>query len=784
LTVSTNELVGRYQAAVQRLPGRIERRVRNLTVTPHWVDADRFWYRRETANGHEFVLIDPARAAKEPAFDLQAVAELLSQATGQPAEAAALPFDRFEYVSVEEGSPSHGHIRFELDGQTWQADLTAGTLEPSGQSLPPIFPNFRPHGDIPGLNWGPVLPAPDGRHEVYVQDDDLYLRDRASGQERRLTHDGAPNQGYGQLSGTVWSGEVGLPLNGIPWPVQALWSPDSRLVVTVRIDTREVGRMHLMDSVLDGDYTRRPVVHSWPMVVAGDETIPTATFHVFDAETGERINAQLDPVPAMDAPIAGGSVTWSDDGATLFIRWTARDGRTVPVHRVDARTGASQHLFDETGPTVAWVAPRFLVPIDGLNQFLWISDRDGWHHIYRFDSQTGALINQVTSGDWPVDEILHVDAERGWLYFTARGREEGRDLYYLHLYRCRLDGSELTLLTPEDAEHDVVVSPSGNYFVDRYSKVDLPTVSVLRAADGSFVAELETADISELEALGWTPPERFQALADDGVTSLYGVLYRPSDLDPAGSYPVIDFARQLADWIIAPRSFADGLVGHSGAAVPAQLGFVTVSIDGRGEPGRSQAFYTAADVLGDAEGMRDHIAVLRQLAERYPYLDIERVGVTGYSGGGYTTARAMFLYPDFYKVGVSGAGNHDQRLISAIWGEIYIGMPADQPERWHYQANSSLAANLRGKLLLIHGELDDDTQPANSLQLADALIQAGKEFDFLMVPRMNHIRLHNSLYYRRRLWDYFVRHLMGVEPPDWNRVSFAEEVDPTPLTKL
>jgi dipeptidyl aminopeptidase/acylaminoacyl peptidase len=775
--LSTQELalIERYRAALRLRPGRIERYVRNLTVEPHWIEGtDSFWYRRDTEADHEFVLVNPETGAKQPAFDHQAVAALISTTTGQQADPGQLPFERFAY----DDGPNAGTIRFELDGQTWLLDLDAGAMTPASQSLPRVLPNFRPHGDIPGLNWGPVLPSPDGKHEVYIQDDNLYLRDRATGQERRLTHDGEENYGYGQLSGTIWSGEVGMRRANIPWPVQAVWSPDSRRVATIRVDSRQVGLLYLLDSVAEGRYDQRPVLHPYPMVVAGDEHISMAELVIFDTGSGERVDVQLDPFPALIPPIAGGRVTWSGDGESLYVRWIERGGKEFRLVRVDAGTGAARLLVQEQDDfwhaDLGWESARWFAELDAPGQFLWVSDRDGWHHIYRFDGRTGALINQVTSGEWPVDEILYVDAGQDWLYFTARGREPGRDLYYLHFYRCRLDGSELTLLTSEDAEHDVIVSPSGRFFLDRYSKVDLPTISVLRAADGSFVTELERADISELQALGWTPPERFQALADDGVTPLYGVIYRPGNFDPAGFYPIIDFGRQLADWITAARSFADGLVGFSGAATPAQLGFVTVNIDGKGEPGRSRAFHQAADVHGDMEGFRDHIAVLGQLAERYPYLDLERVGVTGYSGGGYTTARALFLYPDFYKVGVSGAGNHDQRLIGGVWGEAYIGHPANEPEGWAYQANTALADRLVGKLLIMHGELDDDCNPANSLQLADALIQAGKEFDFLIVPRMNHIRLHGDLYYRRRLWDYFVRHLMGVEPPDWNRVSFDE----------
>jgi dipeptidyl aminopeptidase/acylaminoacyl peptidase len=628
------------------------------------------------------------------------------------------------------------------------------------------------------------LPAPDGRHEVFTRGHDLYLRDRTDGQERQLTHDGSADYAYGALSGTIWSGEVTLPRAGIEWPAQALWSPDSRSIATVRVDKRRVPELYLLDSVSDGDYTKRPVLHPYRYPLGGDPEIPQVELLVIDIETGAVIPIQARPLPGLYALIQDGSIRWTADGRLLYVR-VERDWRRTSLHLVDPATGEDREVLVEAAAT--FIEPgQMPAPFgDGSGQVsliqhethvLWFSQRDGWGHLYRYDVATGALINQVTHGAWAVQEMVHIDDAGQWVYFLASGREAGRDPYYRHLYRCRYDGSDLTLLTPEDAEHEVVVSPAGAFFLDRYSRVDLPTVSILRRADGTHVMDLETADISQLEAVGWRTPERFQGIADDGETPIYGVLYRPPDFDPNRSYPIVEHVYGGPQVITAPITFSQGLAGFEGAAAATELGILTVSLDGRGTPGRSKAFQDGGEGFTDGAGLIDHIAVLRQLSERYPYIDLNRVGITGYSGGGYTSTRALLKYPDFYKVAVSGAGSHNQWIVGTSWGESFLGLPERVPEVWASQSNTALAGNLKGKLLLMHGELDDDTHPANSLQVADALIQAGKEFDFLIVPRQDHVGLSSTHYYRRKQWDYFVRHLLGVEPPDWNTVSFDEFV--------
>jgi dipeptidyl aminopeptidase/acylaminoacyl peptidase len=395
------------------------------------------------------------------------------------------------------------------------------------------------------------------------------------------------------------------------------------------------------------------------------------------------------------------------------------------------------------------------------------------------------LLRQLSTGPYNVAGIAHVDEDERWLYFTALGREEGRDPYYPHLYRVRLDGSAPELLTPEDAAHTVWFSPSGKFFVDTYSRLDLPTVSLVRSASGAEICELERADVGALLETGWQPPERFCAKARDGVTEVYGAIFRPSRFDANRRYPLIDNIYGGPQVNQAPTTFADAAPfggpwragrgrGFWHAQALAELGFVVVMIDGLGMPGRGKSY---ADVsyrnLADG-GLPDHIAVLRQLADRYPYLDLSRVGIFGHSAGGYASTRAIFTYPDFYKVCVSSAGNHDHRLDKAVWVERYMGLPVGK----HYeeQANQALAHQLKGKLLLIHPEMDENVHPASTMVVVDALIKANKDFDLLILPNLPHF-CDSDPYFVRKRWDYFVRHLLGAEPPAGYRIEPATPAD-------
>src|SRR5437667_196412 len=457
---------------------------------------------------------------------------------------------------------------------------------------------------------------------------------------------------------------------------------------------------------------------------------------------------------------------WSPDSSKLAFVSTSRDHKQETLRIADAETGAVRDVMEESVATqyesgqgrVNW---RYL---PASNEFIWYSERDNWGHLYLYDLGSGKLKNQITQGEFVVTQLLRVDEKARTLYFLADRREKGIP-YFTHFYSVGFDGSGLKLLTPEDANHDVTLSASGRYFVDNFSKPDAPPVSVLRAANGKTLATLEKADISKLVAAGWKPPEAITVKGRDGTTDLYGLLFKPTNFDPKKKYPIVNHiypgpqGGSVGSWsFLSARGDTQAL---------AELGFVVVEIEGMGNPKRSKKFHdTYFGNMGD-DTLPDQLTGMKQLAQRYPWIDLEKAGIYGHSGGGYAAADAMFRYPDFFKVGISEAGNHDNREYEDDWGERYQGLLERKPDgttNYDDQANQNIAKNLKGHLLLAHGTLDDNVPPYNTLLVVDALIKANKDFDLLLLPNRRH-GFGNEPYMVRRRWDYFVRYLMGAEPP-------------------
>ena len=480
------------------------------------------------------------------------------------------------------------------------------------------------------------------------------------------------------------------------------------------------------------------------------------------------IDVDLEPVPfrLMTSGTRSDSL-WSGSDRLHVNYWT-RGAKEHYLVEVDATDGSTRVLAGDSARTnvvglMYSGGPTWHVTADG-EDVLWWSERTGWADLWRYDGN-GNVVNQVAAGPWHAAQILHVDEAAETLWFIGRGREEGRIPYYAHVYRVNFDGSGLTLVTPEDANHDVTFTPSGAHFVDTYSRIEEPPVTVLRnARDGSIVRTLEEADATLLAEAGWRPGEVFTAKARDGVTDIWGVVYWPRNLDPTKKYPVIDhiypgpFTGSVGSW-----SFAGGGEEFS----LAQLGFVVVEIEHIGSMWRSKKFHdNYYGRMGD-HGLPDHIAAIKQLAARYPFLDLERVGIYGHSGGGFASTGAILSHPDFYKVAVSGAGNHDNRTYGAYWGETYQGLLVEDTvsggDNYSNQANWEKAEKLEGKLMLMHGDMDDNVHPAMTIRLVDALIDHNKDFDLIIAPDRGHGL--NEPYFIRRRWDYFVRHLMEAEPP-------------------
>jgi dipeptidyl-peptidase-4 len=638
-------------------------------------------------------------------------------------------------------------FRYAMDGRTYEVDPALGTRE----EVEPAAPEPREMLDVP---------SPDGKQAVFLRDHDLWVRTLADGTTRRLTTDGDGEHEYG-ASPDYFMRSTLLSKLGVPHlPPAVAWSPDGTRIVTHRTDLTGVRATHMVDAYpADGGaprlLTRR---NAYP----GDEHMPRAELVVLDVATGEAVRADAEPLAMpLLSPVSLGWVWWGPDGAVWYLD-QPRDLRTLRLHRLDPATGAVREILAESGETRVepnqFVARPMVRTLDG-GDVLWYSQRDGWGHLYRY-SGTGELRNQVTSGDWAVQEILHVAG--GVVYFVAGGLVAG-DPYRRTVCRVGLDGTGFARVTADDLDHVAAVPPGGAYFLDRASTVDTPPVTVVRGWDGAVLVELETADITGLLATGWTPPERFRVKAADGVTDIYGLLYRPHGFDPDRSYPVLDNPYPGPMVFRAQPSFDPGWQYRDAHAMAA-LGFVVVAVDGRGTPGRDKAFHDASyGRLGDAGGMADHVAALRQLAADRPWMDLDRVGAYGWSGGAFATVRAMADFPDVYRVAVAWSGNHDNRYYHLGWAETYDGPVTD--ELYSGSRNVEVADRITGRLLLVHGGVDDNVSPDQTLRLVDRMIAADADVDLLMVPSAEHLYLGFEHHLNRRTWDYLVRHLMRREPP-------------------
>jgi dipeptidyl-peptidase-4 len=603
-------------------------------------------------------------------------------------------------------------------------------------------------------------PSPDGTKTAFIRDWNLWVRDLATGKETALTIDGVKDFGYA-TDNAGWT-RSDRPI--------LLWSPDSKKIATFQQDQRNVGEMFLVDTKIG-----HPTLHAWKYPLPGDKIVTMIHRVVIDVESRRLVRLQMEPdqhrsTLCDDVACRGGEwadVQWSSDGAQLAFVSTSRDHTFEQLRLADPATGAVRTVMEERVATffesgngrVNW---RYL---PASNEIIWFSERDNWGHLYLYDLGSGRLKHQITSGEGNVTQLLRVDETNRTLYFTAVGRELGRDPYFRHLYRVGFDGARVELLTPEDADHDVSFSPSGRFFVDVYSTPDVPPVALLRDSSGRTVLQLEKADVSRLLATGWRPPMPFTVKARDGETDLYGLMYKPTTLDPSKKYPIVNHiypGPQTGS--VGGRQFS---AARGDAQALAELGFVVVEIDGMGTPWRSKRFHEAYyGDMGD-NTLPDQVSGMKQLAQRYPWIDIDRAGIYGHSGGGYAAAGAMFRFPDFFKVGISEAGNHDNRNYEDDWAEKWQGLLQAKPDgttNYDNQANQLVAKNLKGKLLLAHGTMDANVPPYNTLLVVDELIKANKDFDLLMLPNRGH-GFGNEPYMVRRRWDYFVRHLLGAEPP-------------------
>lgn len=727
-----------YAQAEKFLRSHTDPLVLGADVRPAWLDGHRFWYRNRFENGFEFILVDSVKKKRERAFDHKKLAEALSQIADKEYQPFQLPFNRIEFADEEKS------IVFQVKNQKYKYDISkeiCTTLET------PVDPEL--HAVI----------SPDGKYAAFIRQYNLWIRNLETEEDIQLTTDGVKDFGYA-------TNNAGWARSDRP---VLLWSPDSQKIATFQHDGRKVKEMYLTSTNVG-----HPELQAWKYPLPGDEHIFMIHRVVIHVDGPQVVSLQMPPDPhrstVCDHVSCRGQgfadVEWSPDSSQLAFVSSSRNHQRAVLRISDPQTGEVRDVLEETVDTFfesGYNTSNWRV-LPETNEVIWFSQRDNWGHLYLYDLETGEFKNRITQGDWNVLQVRRVDRENRIIYFAGAGREPG-DPYFQYFYLIHMDGSGLELLSPEQANHSISLSPSGQYFVDTYSTPVEPPITIVRNDQGKKFFQAEKADISGLLEMGWKPPVPITVKARDEKTDLYGLMFKPTEFDPNKKYPIINYiypGPQTGS--VGTRSF---VASRGDQQALAELGFIVVALDAMGTPMRSKSFHAAYyGNMGD-NGLPDQITGMKQLAQRHPWIDIDRVGIYGHSGGGFASTDAVLRYPDFFKVAVSGAGNHDNRNYEDDWGEKWQGLLKTYPDgttNYDNQANQLLAKNLKGKLLLAHGTLDTNVPLYNTLLVVNELIAANKDFDLILFPNRGHGFGRESYMIRRR-WDYFVKHLMGYEPP-------------------
>ena len=725
-------------------------------VIPHWIDdGDSFWYARINKNETEYRRVDINTTSNIAAFDHEKLATKLTQATGETVISSSLPMSDVTFIG--------SCLTFDAFGKSWRFE--DDNLKEVASSHP--------------AHW---LLSPDGKKAVFIKEHNLWLHELASGNERPLTTDGIQYHAYGiQPEGRDLIGDLG----GQPEPEvapEALWSPDGSKLFTVQLDELRVGTMPSIQYVPQ-DGSLRPRVTERKYALPGDKDIPEYRFLIIDVNTATHIKA--DYLPIEDSFIwlgvfSGNRAWWSGDGKKAYFLDMARGQKSVRVVEVLADSGETRVLFDECSDTYLEIghnfeAPTVLIPMPSTDELIWFSQRDGFAHLYLYDLKSGVLKNPITTGNWSIRDAIYFDADRRDVFVQMMGRVEGRDFYYREIARFNVDSGEMTLLASSNHDYDLYndygglggLSPNGEYLVSTHARVNTMPVTDLRDRDGKVIMLLETGDDSALPE-GWQWPEPIETLAADGETPIYGAIFRPSDFDPKKKYPILDFCHSNPFYAAAPKRAFSGY--FNSAAAFAELGMIVVAMDGRGTIFRDKAFrdYGYDDFIENG-GIVDRVAGIKQLAERYSYMDLSRVGIIDFDGSN-AGAAGLLGFPEFYHVGVASS-LYDPRLVKQ--GEVYMGLTTDE-KRDQAVVWSNSINNFKGKLLIITGLRDKYYHPSATFQLTDELLIANKDFDHVVQTNGSHAwRVINS---RRRMWDFLFNHLCGMNPPEGFQLMAGLEI--------
>jgi dipeptidyl aminopeptidase/acylaminoacyl peptidase len=717
-----------------------------------WIETtSRFWYRRAVPGGNEFVVVDAATKQKQPAFDHARLAAALSAATGRPYGALTLPFARIAYTKDEHG------LEVAVDAAPWTCDLASYTCRKVERRS-----DFSESGlprDCRTLPTDTPLVSPDGRWEALVQNFNVAIRRTPVTAGTSLT----------------WLSADGSDGNCYQLPTLT-WSPDSRRLAAMRVRPGFRRVVHYVESSPEDQLQPK---HSTRFYAKPGDTLDVEQPVIFQVETRRQleIDRTLFPNAFELSPLV-----WRKDSHALTFEYNQRGHQSYRVIEVEAATGRTRAIisedpktffyYNQANGTLTGSGKRYRHDVADGKEIVWMSERDGWNHLYLYDGATGGVKNQITKGEWVVRGVVKVDDQKRQIWFSAGGMTHDDDPYFTRYYRIDFDGSGLTPLTELAANHTAAFSTDMQYVVDTHSRVDMAPVSELRrTSDGSLVMTVERGDLTALAAAGWHPPEVFVAPGRDGTTPIYGVIFKPTHFDPTRRYPVIESIYAGPQGSFVPKSFA----AYSSLQAQAELGFIVVQIDGMGTSNRSKAFHDVAWMnLGDA-GFPDRIAWHKALAAKSPWYDIGRVGLYGGSAGGQNALGGLLFHPEFYQAAVAYAGCHDNRMDKIWWNEQWMGWPLGP--QYSAASNVDNAGRLIGALLLVVGEMDTNVDPSSTMQVVKALLKANKDFDLLVVPGGEHNAGRGGefgTYGERKRFDFFVRHLLGVSPPAWN--------DPTRVT--
>ena len=792
-----------YTLAARFSPKKLEKMIFSLAVDPHWLkQSNKFWYTYETSEGKQWNIVDPVKNEKKSMFNRDKLAAELTRIIKDPFDGQHLPVDSIKFIKDE------NWIRFEVKSsieinkevevkKNKEEDIKKDTKPEKVKKIFYFEYNLLTEelNELVGFkkpkrkpNWANI--SPDEKTIVFGRNYNLFYMDKANYEkalkneddstivEHAISKDGEQNFSWHSESAYGGGGETNVDVEknkNKRKAVYAMWSEDSKHIAITKVDNRKVKELWVINSIADP----RPTLETYKYWMPGEKEAPIDHLMIVDmtAYTYKEINVSL----FKDQDVAVWNKTnnvntrddehkpsiWLGTNDKLYLSRTSRDLKKIDQCVVDIKTGAVKTLLEESLNTYVEIQKPGI--LKNSEEFIEWSERDGWAHLYLYDKE-GKLKNQITQGPWHIEEVISIDEEKRIVYFSANGKENvngslKEDPYYLHLYKVNLDGTGLQLLNPGNFDHNFSMNDKKNYFVNTSSRINSTPTSALYSTDGKKLMDLETADLSSLFAAGYKYPETFKVKADDGITDIFGVMYKPYDFDSTKKYPIIEYVYPGPQTESVNKSFSKGMDRIDRLA---QLGFVVVTLGNRGgHPARSKWYHNYGYGNLRDYGLADKKATIEQLADKYSFIDRDKVGIHGHSGGGFMSTAAMLVYPDIFKVAVSNAGNHDNSVYNRWWSEKHNGVKENISDKgdttfsYMIDKNPDIAKNLKGKLLLIHGEIDNNVHPSNTIRVVNALIKANKRFDMLILPTQRHGFGDMSEYWFWKTADYFSRNLLG-----------------------